>query len=58
MNQRYRLFRRSGVFYCEDSESGQQTSLRTKDKAEALTLLHSKNESVRQPILNMRIART
>src|SRR5215469_10513635 len=58
MKSRYRLFRRSGVFYCEDTTTGKQLSLRTKDEAEALTLLHSKNEAHRQPVLNLRIART
>ena len=33
-------------------------SLRTKDEGEALTLLHSKNEAHRQPVLNLHIART
>jgi integrase len=33
-------------------------SLRTKDEAEANTLLHTKNEAQRQPVLNLRIART
>jgi integrase len=57
MNQRFILFRRSDVFYCEDRSTGKQTSLRTRDESEALTLLHAKNESVRQPILNLQIAR-
>jgi integrase len=57
MNQRYILFQRSGVFYCEDRESRKQISLRTRDRAEALTLLHAKNESARQPILNLQMAR-
>ena len=57
MNQRFILFRRAGVFYCEDRETRKQTSLRTRDKAEALSLLHAKNESARQPVLNLRIAR-
>jgi len=35
-----------------------QHSLRTKDEAEALTILHSKNEAHRQPVLNLQIART
>ena len=38
--------------------TGQQLSLRTKDEAEAHTLLHSKNEAHRQPVLNLHIART
>ena len=58
MKPRYRLFRRNGVFYYEDTTTGKQLSLRTKDEAEALTLLHSKNEANRQPVLNLRIART
>ena len=58
MNQRYIMFQRAGVFYCEDTTTGKQLSLRTKNEAEALTLLHTKNESVRQPKLNLQIAKT
>src|ERR1017187_7332774 len=58
MKQRFNLFRRAGVFYSEDTTTGKQLSLRTKDEAEALTLLHSKNEAHRQPVLNLQIART
>jgi integrase len=57
MNQRFILFRRSGVFYCEDTMTRKQTSLRTKDQAEARTLLHAKNEACWQPVLNLQIAR-
>jgi hypothetical protein len=57
MNQRFVLFRRAGVFYCEDRTTRKQTSLRTRDKQEALTLLHARNESVRQPVLKLQIAR-
>ncbi|HUA65751.1 MAG TPA: hypothetical protein VME24_07885, partial [Alphaproteobacteria bacterium] len=58
MNQRYIMFQRAGVFYCEDTTTGKQLSLRTKNETEAITLLHSKNESVRQPKLNLQIAKT
>src|SRR5580704_10249 len=58
MKPRFILFRRAGVFYSEDTNPRQQHSLRTKDEAEALTLLHSKNEAHRQPVLNLHIART
>src|ERR1022692_493595 len=58
MKRRFNLFRRAGVFYSEDTTTGKQLSLRTKDEAEALTLLHSKNEAHRQPVLNLQIART
>lgn len=57
MKSRYTLFRRGPTFYCQDTNTGQQTSLRTKDEKEALTLLHSKNEAERQPALNLQIAR-
>jgi hypothetical protein len=57
MNQRYTLFRRAGVFYYEDTTTGKQLSLRTKDEAEAKVLLNAKNESFRQPILNLQIAK-
>jgi len=40
MKQRFILFRRAGVFYCEDTETHQQRSLRTRDKEEARVLLH------------------
>jgi integrase len=58
MKSRFILFRRAGVFYSEDTTTRKQHSLRTKDEAEALTLLHSKNEAHRQPVLNLHIART
>ena len=58
MKTRFILFKRAGVYYSEDTVSGKQHSLRTKDEAEALTLLHSKNEAHRQPVLNLHIART
>jgi integrase len=59
MKNRYRLYRRakSGVFYVHDSQTGKQESLGTRDRAEARTLLAARNESVRQPHLNLHIAR-
>lgn len=58
MKQRFILFRRRNTFYCEDTTTGRQTSLRTRSEAEAKTLVHVRNESVRQPSLNLQIART
>ena len=58
MKTRFSLFRRGSVYYAEDTTTGKQISLRTKDETEALTLLHSKNEAYRQPVLNLQIART
>jgi integrase len=57
MKQRFILFRRAGIYYAEDTVTRKQISLRTKDEAEALTLLNAKNESFRQPVLNLQIAR-
>ena len=52
------MFRRGNYFWSHDGETGKQETLRTKDKATALRLLHSKNEAYQQPILNLQIART
>ena len=57
MKTRFILFRRAGVYYCEDTTTRKQTSLRTRDHAEALAVLNAKNESLRQPVLNLQIAR-
>ena len=43
MKTRFILFRRAGVYYSEDASTRQQHSLRTKDEAEALTLLRLVN---------------
>jgi integrase len=56
MKQRFILFRRAGVFYSEETATGKQISLRTKDQAEAITLLNTKNEAPRQPAMNLQIA--
>ena len=58
MKTRFILFRRAGIYYCEDTATGKQSSLRTKNESEAITLLHSKNEAMRQPALNLQIARS
>ena len=58
MRQRFILYRRRETYYAEDTATGQQESLRTKSKTEALSLLNAKNESFRQPSLNLHIART
>ena len=56
MKQRFILFRRAGVFYSEDTTTGKQSSLRTRDQAEAITLVNTKNEANRQPAMNLQIA--
>ena len=57
MKTRFILFRRAGVYYCEDTTTGKQSSLRTKGEAEANAILNARNESFRQPVLNLQIAR-
>lgn len=46
MKQRFILFLRAGVYYCEDATTRKQTSLRTRDPADAERLLHARNEAV------------
>src|SRR3989442_6208700 len=59
MKNRFRLYRRRrrGIFYIEDTETRKQESLGTRDRAEATTVLNARNESVRQPQLNLQIAK-
>ena len=57
MKTKYNLFRRGAVFYVEDTATGKQTSLRTKDETEARSLLNAENEAHRQPVLNLQLAR-
>ena len=57
MKQRFILFRRADVFYCEDTTTRKQTSLHTKDRDDALRVLHAKNEAELQPAINLQIAR-
>lgn len=58
MKQQFGLIRRPwGVFYVKDKATGEQTSLKTKDRAEALRLLQAKNDAVSQPHFNLALAR-
>jgi len=57
MKTKFNLFRRAGVFYIENTATGKQTSLRTKDETEARSLLNARNEAQRQPVLNLHLAR-
>jgi hypothetical protein len=56
MKSKYTLFRRGEMFYMQDSATGRQTSLRTKDETEAKSLLNARNEAQRQPVLNLHLA--
>lgn len=48
---------RGGTFYCVDTESGRRESLGTKDPDEAAQLVLAKNQAVRQPALNLQMAK-
>lgn len=59
MKQRFKLYRRNnGNYYAEDLSTGKQSSLRTRDKAEANRLLHARNEAAYQPAFNKQMAKT
>ena len=57
MNRSFLLYRRGQTYYCQNTQTGKQESLRTKDKAAALRLMHSRNEAQTQPAINLQIAR-
>jgi len=59
MKRRFILYRRKlgGTFYIEDTVTRKQESLGTKDRNEATAILNARNESVRQPQLNLQIAK-
>ncbi|HEY8899360.1 MAG TPA: tyrosine-type recombinase/integrase [Chthoniobacterales bacterium] len=58
MKDRYRLYQReNGVYYWQENGTNKQGSLRTKDRREAQKLVNAKNESHREPTLNLSIAR-
>jgi hypothetical protein len=44
MKNRYRKFRRGDVWWCHDSQTGKQTTLKTKSKDAAIRLLDSMNQ--------------
>jgi hypothetical protein len=60
MKTRYRLTRR-GIrgdrFYCVDTTTGKRTSLRTANEDESRQIVEAKNQSERQPVLNLQIAK-
>lgn len=58
MKQRFWMYRRSnGVYYCEDSLSGEQKSLGTRDSAEAERLFQAKVQASQQPSFNRQLAK-
>ena len=60
MKTRYRLIRRgvrNGALYSVDTKTGKRTSLRTDDEDEARQIINAQNQAIRQPVLNMQIAK-
>lgn len=60
MKNLYRLIQRGsrgGAFYCVDSETGRRTSLGTADRDAAEQVVLAKNQALRQPALNLQIAK-
>jgi hypothetical protein len=60
MKNRFRLIHRGergGQFYCVDTQTGQRSSLKTKDRDAAEQIILAKNQSLRQPTLNLQIAK-
>jgi len=57
MKSRFWLFQRQGVFYVEDTLTGKQESLGTRDRSEAERIRCSKNEAAQQPFLGLALGR-
>jgi len=54
MKELFGLIKRPwGVYYIKNKTTGEQTSLKTKDKAEAQRLLQARNDSDSQPHFNL-----
>jgi hypothetical protein len=58
MKERYRVIQRSdrgGGCYCVDTQTGERSSLGTKDRQEAKRLVQHRNEALRNPHVNRKI---
>jgi integrase len=58
MKQRFYLYRRGETFYLQDSRTGKQQSLETKDRKAALRLLEIKRQTVADPGFNQFILKS
>jgi len=57
---RYRLIKRGvrgGTFYAVNTDTGKREFLGTRDAAEAQRIISAKNEALRQPFINLQIAK-
>jgi integrase len=58
MKQQFGLIQRPwGVYYLKNKTTGEQTTLKTRDKAEAQRLLQAHNDAESQPHFNLALAR-
>lgn len=60
MKMRYRLIRRGSrgaKFYCVDTLTGRRSSLQTRNEDEARQIVLARNQALRQPALNLQIAK-
>jgi hypothetical protein len=60
MKNRFRLISRGsrgGAYYCVDGSTGKRTSLGASSRDEAEQIVLAKNQALRQPTLNLQIAR-
>ena len=58
MPERYRKFKRTwGTYYVYDNLTGNSSSLKTRDKAEAIKKVNAMNEVERQPSISLGLAR-
>jgi len=58
MKERYRIIQRSdrgGGCYCVDTQTGERSSLGTKDRQEAKRLVQHRNEALKNPHINRKI---
>jgi integrase len=58
MQNRFTIFRRGKIYYCEDRATGQQKSLQTRDASEAQRFIQAKNDAVTLPQMNLVMAKT
>ncbi len=57
MNHRYWLFRRNGIYYLEDAQTGHKESLRTSDRREAQRLREVRDDAAQNPNLGIALAK-
>jgi len=57
MKHRYWLFRRNGIYYLQDAQTGHKKSLRTSDRREAQRLRDARDDATQNPNLGIALAK-